>query len=40
VCRGIGLILIDVVTSLAANLHNETPDLLGHGEASLLPPDQ
>ena len=30
--QGIGLVVIDIVTSRQANLHNETMRLLGHGE--------
>jgi hypothetical protein len=36
-CQGISLIVIDIVTSRRANLHNEIMRLLGHGEESLLP---
>jgi hypothetical protein len=36
--QGIGLILIDIVTSRQANLHNEMMQLLGHGEKAHLPP--
>jgi hypothetical protein len=32
-CRGISLIVIDIVTSQRANLHNEIMRVLGHGEA-------
>ena len=32
-CRGISLIVIDIVTSRRANLHNEIMRVLGHGEA-------
>jgi hypothetical protein len=35
--RGIGVIVVDIVTNRLANLHNETIALLGHGGASLLP---
>jgi hypothetical protein len=35
--RGIGLIIVDVVTSRHANLHDELMALLGHGEASTFP---
>jgi hypothetical protein len=31
-CRGISLIVIDIVTSRRANLHNEVLQVLGHGE--------
>jgi hypothetical protein len=36
-CRGISLILIDIVTSRRANLHNEVMQVLGHEEALRLP---
>jgi hypothetical protein len=36
--RGIGLIVIDIVTNRSANLHNEVIGQLGHGEPFLLPP--
>src|SRR4029077_17663795 len=36
-CRGISLIVIDIVTSRRANLHNEIMQVLGHGEAFALP---
>jgi hypothetical protein len=36
--RGIGLIVVDIVTNRLANLHNEVISLLGHGEPFLLPP--
>ena len=36
--RGIGLIVVDIVTNRLANLHNEVMGLLGHGEAFLLTP--
>jgi hypothetical protein len=36
-CRGISLIVIDIVTSRRANLHNEIMQLLGHGEALAMP---
>jgi hypothetical protein len=32
-CRGISLIVIDIVTSRRANLHNEIMRVLGHGDA-------
>jgi hypothetical protein len=35
--RGIGLIVVDLVTNRLANLHNETMRLLGQGGAFLLP---
>jgi hypothetical protein len=38
-CQGISLILIDIVTSRLANLHNETMTLLGHGDEFALPQD-
>jgi hypothetical protein len=34
--RGIGLIVVDIVTNRLANLHNEVMALLGHGEPFLL----
>lgn len=36
-CRGISLIVIDIVTTRRANLHNEIMQLLGHGDAFALP---
>jgi hypothetical protein len=36
--RGIGLVVVDIVTNRLANLHNEVIDLLGHGEPFLLAP--
>src|SRR5207249_295032 len=36
--RGIGLIVVDIVTNRLANLHNEIISLLGHGEPFLLEP--
>ncbi len=36
--RGIGLIVVDIVTNRLANLHNEVIGLLGHGEPFLLAP--
>jgi hypothetical protein len=36
-CRGIGLIVIDIVTSRRANLHDEIWRVLGHGDAFALP---
>jgi hypothetical protein len=36
-CRGVSLILIDIVTSRKANLHNEMMQLLDHGPDSFLP---
>lgn len=38
-CQGVSLILIDIVTTRLANLHNETMSLLGHGDAFALPAD-
>ncbi|WP_217551154.1 hypothetical protein, partial [Pantoea sp. GbtcB22] len=35
--RGIGLIVVDIVTNRLANLHNEVIGLLGRGEPFLLP---
>jgi Protein of unknown function (DUF4058) len=37
--RGVGLILIDIVTNRQANLHNELVRLLGHPNAFGLPAD-
>jgi hypothetical protein len=37
--RGIGLIVVDIVTNRLANLHNEVIGLLGHGAPFLLQPD-
>src|SRR5438067_6159010 len=37
--RGIGLIVVDVVTNRLANLRNEVVDLLGHAEPFLLGAD-
>jgi hypothetical protein len=36
--RGIGLIVVDIVTNRLANLHHEVTGLLGHGEPFLLAP--
>jgi hypothetical protein len=36
--RGIGLIVVDIVTNRLANLHNEVMDLLGHGDLFRLAP--
>src|SRR5207244_792827 len=36
--RGIGLIVVDIVTNRLVNLHNEVMALLGHGEPYLLAP--
>ena len=38
-CQGVSLILIDIVTTRLANLHNEMMSLLGHGSALALPLD-
>jgi Protein of unknown function (DUF4058) len=38
-CRGISLIVIDIVTSRRENLHNEIMQALGHGTAFALPPE-
>jgi hypothetical protein len=35
--RGVGLINVDVVTRLHANLHNEVLEMLGQGQAALPP---
>jgi hypothetical protein len=35
--RGIGLIIVDIVTSRQANLHDELMDLLGHTEGFTFP---
>src|SRR5258708_25220908 len=35
--RGIGLIVIDIVTSRHANLHDELVHLLGHGDSFTFP---
>jgi hypothetical protein len=37
VTRGVGLVVVDVVTNRAANLHNELIALLGHGEPFRMP---
>jgi hypothetical protein len=37
--RGIGLIIVDIVTIRGGNLHREVLDLLGQGEGSVLPAD-
>lgn len=34
--RGVGLIVVDIVTNRLTNLHNEVVGLLGHGEPFLL----
>jgi hypothetical protein len=36
-CRGISLIVIDIVSNRRANLHNEIMRVLGHGEAFAMP---
>ncbi len=36
-CRGISLIVIDIVSSRRANLHNEIMRVLGHGDAFAMP---
>jgi hypothetical protein len=36
--RGIGLVVVDIVTNRLANLHNEVMGLLGHGAPYLMPP--
>ncbi len=36
-CRGISLIVIDIVTSRRANLHDEILSVMGHGNAFALP---
>jgi hypothetical protein len=36
-CRGISLIVIDIVTTRQANLHDQIVQVLGHGEAFALP---
>jgi hypothetical protein len=38
-CRGISVIVIDIVTSRRENLHNPIMELLGHGPASQLGPE-
>jgi hypothetical protein len=38
-CRGISLIIVDIVTSRQANLHIEMMQILGHGESFALPVD-
>jgi hypothetical protein len=37
--RGIGLIVVDIVTIRGGNLHHEVLDLLGQAEGSVLPAD-
>lgn len=36
--RGVGLVVVDIVTNRLANLHNEIIKLLGHGSPFLLDP--
>jgi hypothetical protein len=36
--RGIGVIVVDIVTNRLANLHNEIMEWLGHGEPFRMPP--
>jgi Protein of unknown function (DUF4058) len=36
-CRGVGLIVIDIVTARRPNLHDEIGRVLGHGDAFALP---
>jgi hypothetical protein len=38
-CQGISLVMVDIVTSRQANLHNEMIELLGHGTEFALPDD-
>jgi Protein of unknown function (DUF4058) len=38
-CRGISLIVIDIVTSRWENQHNEIMQILGHASAFALPPE-
>ena len=38
-CRGVSLVVIDIVTNRLANLHNEIMGLLGRPEACALPRD-
>ena len=35
--QGVGLVIIDIVTSRDANLHNEVIGVLGHGDPYVLP---
>jgi hypothetical protein len=37
--QGIGLVVIDIVTSRQANLHNEIMKVMGHDDAFVLSPD-
>lgn len=39
VAQGISLVIVDIVTSRQANLHNEVMRLLGHDGATALPPE-
>ncbi|HMF36106.1 MAG TPA: DUF4058 family protein [Isosphaeraceae bacterium] len=39
-CQGISVIVIDIVTSRRANLHNEMMRLMGHGDAFALPSEE
>ena len=36
-CQGVSLVVIDIVTSRQANLHDEMMQILGHGNAFALP---
>lgn len=38
--RGIGLVVVDVVTNRQANLHNDLVDLMGLGSTFQMPPEQ
>jgi hypothetical protein len=38
--RGIGLIIVDIVTNRAGNLHHEVLDMLGQTEGSVLPTER
>ena len=37
--RGVGLVVLDIVTSRQSNLHNEMIRMMNWGEAFLMPPD-
>ncbi len=37
--RGVGVLVVDVVTNRGGNLHRELLDMLGEGQAFALPPD-
>ncbi len=37
--RGLGLIVVDIVTGRRANMHNELMDLLGHPPTTRMPPE-